>query len=239
MSDARVLTGESGVVIYDHDRYPSFAPDRFDTRRWRAEGASTHRTTGRGGVLILAHEDETWVYRHYHRGGFVARFVYDHYLWTGLSRTRAFREWLLLDRMHAAGLPVPRPVAARVCRQGPLYQADIITILLPDTRPLSSFLSEAWLDHRLWERIGVMLSRFHREGIDHPDLTAHNILVDVQGAAYLVDFDNASMRPGNDWQTSRMARLKRSLHKVSLETGTRFDETAWRVLNSSYATYRE
>ena len=56
-----------------------------------------------------------------------ARVVDDHYVWLGADRTRAFREWRLLRSLHAAGLPVPSPVAAHVYRTGVIYTADIIT----------------------------------------------------------------------------------------------------------------
>jgi hypothetical protein len=35
-----------------------------------------------------------------------------------------------------------------------------------------------------------------------------------------------------------MERLRRSLHKVALETGTEFDSAAWRELEAGYATPR-
>ena len=40
----------------------------------------------------------------------------------------------MLLRLHAAGLPVPRPVAARYEQSGIAYRADLITEELPDTR---------------------------------------------------------------------------------------------------------
>jgi 3-deoxy-D-manno-octulosonic acid kinase len=173
------------------------------------------------------------VLRHYNRGGLIARFVQDHYLWTGLERTRAFREWRLLARLRAFGLPVPRPIAARVARSGLLYRADIATEFLIGTRPLSAILHEgAGID--LWPEIGAMIRAFHDCGVDHPDLTAHNILLTPAGKVFLVDFDNATVRPQGPWREAGLARLERSLRKVALETGVAFDPEGWRRLEEAY-----
>jgi 3-deoxy-D-manno-octulosonic acid kinase len=230
----RIAHAGNASYIFDAARYPDFDAGAFERSRWEAEGALLHSTTGRGGVLMLDRNGETWVLRHYHRGGLVSRLVYDHYLWTGLERSRPIREWRLLAHLAGLKLPAPAPVAARVLRQGPIYQADIITRLLPATRPLSSLLHEARLDAALWSRIGRMVAAFHAHGVDHPDLTAHNILVDDRGEIFLVDFDNARLRVPGDWHAARLARLERSLRKVSLETGTHFDTDAWQALVAAY-----
>jgi 3-deoxy-D-manno-octulosonic acid kinase len=222
------------VAIYDGGRYEAFEPQWFDRDYYREHGAVLHSTTGRGGVLMLDRTGETWVLRHYHRGGLVARLVYDHYLWTGPERSRALREWRLLARLHESALPVPRPIAARVIRQGPIYQADIVTGLIPDTRPLSSYLRDGNVGDDRWAAIGAMLRAFHRYGVDHPDLTAHNILLGADAGEFLVDFDNAGVRAPGRWQRSRLERLQRSLRKVALETGTQFDEHAWQLVQRGY-----
>lgn len=223
------------ISIHDSSRYPNFESVWFDRAWWRKEGARTHSTTGRGSVLMLDRDDETWVYRHYHRGGFVSRLIYDQYLWTGAEQSRPVREWRLLDSLCAVGLPAPRPVAARAVKTGLFYRADIVTVLLPGTEPLSSMLGDVWQDRALWAAIGGMLAGFHRAGCDHPDLTAHNILVNSQRQPFLVDFDNARLRPAGRWAGAGMARFERSLRKVSLETGTQFDAAAWAAVLAAYS----
>src|SRR3546814_4574658 len=47
------------------------------------------------------------------------------YIWRGAASTRSFAEFDLLSFMHAAGLPVPRPLAAAYWRQGLSYRAAI------------------------------------------------------------------------------------------------------------------
>jgi 3-deoxy-D-manno-octulosonic acid kinase len=210
----------------------------FDAREWRRSGAVALETSGRGEVLIVAHADETWVLRHYRRGGLVARFIDDHYLWLGAERARAFREWRLLRQLRAAGLPVPSPVAAHVYRTGIIYTADIITAYLPNTRKLSWFIAQGRVPPDCWRRIGAMLRSVHDHGVDHPDLTAHNILLDEAGAPFLVDFDNAEQKPPGEWPRLGLERFNRSLRKVALETGTEFDSTAWAEVEAAYGERR-
>jgi 3-deoxy-D-manno-octulosonic acid kinase len=239
MSAPRIDRDGAVITIHDPVRYPDFSPRWLERDWWQSEGARRHSITGRAGVLMLERGDETWVYRHYHRGGLVARLVYDQYLWSGVESSRPVREWRLLATLSAAKLPSPKPVAARAVRSGAIYRADILTVLLPDTVPLSSLLGSVWGDLGLWAEIGAMLAKFHAAGCDHPDLTAHNILVDSVRQPFLVDFDNARLKPPGAWRARGVERFKRSLHKVSLETGTRFDEAAWRTLTRAYAAHPE
>jgi 3-deoxy-D-manno-octulosonic acid kinase len=206
----------------------------FDAEEWQRAGAVALETSGRGAVLIVAHGDDRWVLRHYHRGGLVARFIEDHYLWLGLERTRAFREWRLLRRLRDAGLPVPNPVAAHVYRTGAIYTADIITSYLPNTRKLSWFIEQGQVPSDCWRKIGRLVRAVHDHGVDHPDVTAHNLLLDDRADVFLVDFDNAYVKPAGEWRRLGVERLQRSLRKVALETGTEFDAHAWREVERGY-----
>lgn len=234
MIHEKVLVRGDATIVYDASLREPDAERWFDAAHWQREGRLLAETTGRGSVRVLDRETGKWVLRHYNRGGFVSRFVQDHYLWTGLKRSRAFREWRILARLHELGLPAPRPVAARVLRNGLIYQADIVTAYLPDTRPLSALLNEGKPLHHRWLSIGVMLRAFHEKGVDHPDLTAHNILLDPADGVYLVDFDNARLRTPGRWQEAGLKRLERSLRKVALETGTAFDDEGWQLLVQGY-----
>lgn len=234
MTQPQVQSDGKTFTIHDPDRYPGFRQQWLERAWWQQENARTHSITGRGSVLMLDRPEETWVYRHYHRGGLVSRLIYDVYAWTGVERTRPFREWRLLTRLASLGLPSPRPVAARAVRRGLVYRADIVTVLLPETEPLSSSLGELWQALDLWQAIGHMIGRFHAAGCDHPDLTAHNVLINTEQEPFLVDFDNACIKPPGSWSESGMQRFKRSLQKVSLETGTDFNETAWQAVTAGY-----
>ena len=234
MPEPKVVTAGTDAVLCDAALPAPVDSTWFDAAHWQRAGAVALETAGRGSVLVVKHGSETWVLRHYRRGGLPARFIEDHYLWLGLERTRAFREWRLLRRLRDAGLPVPNPIAARVRRVGIAYTADIITTYLPDTRKLSAFLTEGRPSAHCWRSIGRMLKSVHEYGVDHPDLTVHNILLDARGKVFLVDFDRARIRPPGRWQRLGVERLRRSLRKVALETGTDFDPLGWEELEAAY-----
>ena len=232
--DGRLVTAGQHFMLADAARAEAPIAAWFDAGEWRRAGAVALETSGRGEVLIVAHGAETWVLRHYRRGGIVARFIDDHYLWLGVDRARAFREWRLLRKLRAAGLPVPNPVAAHLYRTGIIYTADIITTYLPETRKLSWFIEQGLAPAGCWRRIGALIRSVHDHGVDHPDLTAHNILLDDGGNEFLVDFDNAHERPPGPWRRAGVERFNRSLRKVALETGTEFDAAAWAEVEAGY-----
>jgi 3-deoxy-D-manno-octulosonic acid kinase len=234
MIDERIARSGDAFVVHDAAVDTHEALALFDGDFVRRESRPLDERTGRGAVRVIDRGNEKWVLRHYHRGGVIARLIEDHYLWTGLDRARSFREWRLLAQLAGHGLPAPRPVAARVLRRGLAYQADIVTRYLPDTRPLSAFLDDGRPLEDLWRDIGRMVRAFHDHGVHHPDLTAHNILLDSSGRTFLVDFDNASLRPPGPWREAGLARLERSLRKVALETGGEFDPQGWRQLEAGY-----
>jgi 3-deoxy-D-manno-octulosonic acid kinase len=235
MSEPTVRYADGHAMLYDAASGDPAERSWFDPVHWKASGGVALETSGRGAVLIVQRGNEKWVVRHYHRGGFVARFIADHYLWLGLEQCRSFREWRLLRALHDAGLPVPNPIAAHVYRTGPIYTADIITTYLPNTRKLSAFIADGEVPKHCWRAVGRLVRRVHDHGVDHPDLTAHNILLDARGALFLVDFDNARVKPMGRWQRTGVQRLQRSLRKVALETGTEFDPTAWAEVEAGYA----
>ncbi len=237
MGDEKLVASGPHLMLVASDREAPIA-GWFAASEWRRAGAVALETSGRGEVLIVARGDETWVLRHYRRGGLVARFIDDHYLWLGAERARAFREWRLLRELRAAGLPVPHPVAAHVYRTGFIYTADIITSYLPDTHKLSWFIGQGRVPSACWRRIGSMIRAVHDNGVDHPDLTAHNVLLDDAGKCFLVDFDNAKRKPPGEWRRLGMQRFNRSLRKVALETGTEFDSSSWAEIEAGYGDRR-
>ncbi|MDZ7828823.1 MAG: lipopolysaccharide kinase InaA family protein [Halofilum sp. (in: g-proteobacteria)] len=87
-----------------------------------------------------------------------------------------------------------------------------------------------------WRDIGATIARMHAAGVDHADLNAHNILLIDEGAVYLIDFDRGRLRPApGEWQARNLARLRRSLDKLSGdERGLYFEETDWEALQSGY-----
>jgi 3-deoxy-D-manno-octulosonic acid kinase len=234
MSEARITRTGRHAMLAAATQNEVPTPQWFDPEEWQRHGAAALETPGRGAVLIAERGADRWVLRHYRRGGLVSRLVEDHYVWLGLERTRPFREWRMLQRLRDAGLPVPNPIAAHVYRTGAIYTGDIITSYLPNTRPLSWFIAQAQVPPECWRRVGQMVRKVHEHGVDHPDLTAHNILLDDRGEPFLVDFDNALIKPPGAWRRLGVERLQRSLRKVALETGIPFDGAAWLEIERGY-----
>ncbi|MEO9089777.1 MAG: lipopolysaccharide kinase InaA family protein, partial [Rhodanobacter sp.] len=99
-------------------------------------------------------------------------------------------------------------------RQGLLYRADLITRRIADAQTLAQCMALGRLDRKLAEHVGAVIGRFHRAGIWHADLNAHNVLVSPAGL-HVIDFDRGRKRtPARAWQRSNLQRLRRSLLKL-------------------------
>ncbi len=158
-----------------------------------------------------------WVLRPYRRGGLIATLSHSRYLWTGLERTRAFREMRLTASLFSQGLPVPRPIAACVTRHGLTYEAALITQRIPGARALADWLNDASLPdetlNHVLASVGRMIRRFHDHGLDHVDLNARNILIDTPGTPWLIDLDRCRLRRPGKWREANLQRLERSMRK--------------------------
>jgi 3-deoxy-D-manno-octulosonic acid kinase len=169
---------------------------------------------GRGGAWFIDAPFGAVVLRRYLRGGWAASVSRDAYLWHGSSRVRSFAEFRLTRALHARGLPVPRAIAACYWRQGSTYRAAILVERLAGVHSLAERASVAG-ESAPWEETGRMVARFHRAGLDHADLNAHNILFDATGHGWLIDFDRGRVRiPETRWRERNLARLQRSLLKL-------------------------
>lgn len=170
---------------------------------------------GRGQALYFDAPFGACVLRHYRRGGLIGRVNHDRYLFTGRKRTRAFREFNLLARLHGMGLPVPAPVMARYVRKGLCYRADLITRRIAGAESLAERVGRHALDSALAAQVGRTLAEFHARGLWHADLNAGNLLVDRSGKVWLIDFDRCHLRkPKMAWQQANLQRLLRSFRKI-------------------------
>lgn len=239
MTASRMLKSAGQICCFDPLLAPDFTPDYFSAEYWQQQNAITGQSHGRGVTWFLQHHTAHWVLRHYWRGGLIGRYIPDQFFYTGLSSSRAFAEFNLLQRLVEDELPVPRPVAARMVRQRWHYQADILIERIPEAEDLVQILKREALSRETWQQIGQVLAQFHQAGVYHSDLNAHNILRDANGKIWLIDFDKGAIhRPGR-WQTKNLARLLRSLQKESaLHPLFHWQTDDWQNLLVAYQSYR-
>lgn len=222
------------AILYDADRVPHPAAIPFDHNS--AVDPEPVVGAGRGAVWRVRVDGTVAALRQYRRGGLVRRLLRSAYLWTGLERTRAIHEWRLLAELHAEGLPVPAPLAARVTRTGFWYRAELLTEWVPGTRSLVARLADRELPDATWAAVGAALRRFHVAGVWHADLNAHNVLIDDAGRVFVVDFDRGRRRRRDGrWARKNLARLRRSLEKVHA-TGRAlyYTRAGWSALLDGY-----
>jgi 3-deoxy-D-manno-octulosonic acid kinase len=203
-----------GSILFDQTQLRQADPRWFDPDAWGPRAVPVSGS-GRGGAWFI--EDTSHgpcVLRHYLRGGMAAAVSRDRHLWRGVEGVRSFAEFRLLRELGKRKLPVPQPIAASYVREGPTYRAAILMQRLTGVRSLADMATgdPATVP---WEDTGRLVARFHREGLDHADLNAHNILYDEAGRGWLIDFDRSRMHiPATGWRARNLSRLERSLLKV-------------------------
>lgn len=213
----------------------------FEQQFWLNQGRLLGAKSGRGSAWIIKSEHGKWVLRHYYRGGLPAKINKDRFLWLGLDNCRAFKEFRLLQTLQQKQLPAPAPVAARVQRKGLSYRTDIIVEHINHQQTFADLLKPnptQPLDLKQWQLIGNTIAQFHRQGVFHADLNAHNILLD-QKQCFLIDFDKGSIKTINhSWQQANLNRLKRSIEKISKQSCNKHLKTAWQALQQAWQQNR-
>ena len=199
-------------VWFDSER---LSPDQdplawFDPANERLQ-AQPVTVGGRQAAWFVGLQGQQAVLRHYRRGGLVARLSHDRYIWTGVASSRSVAEFCLMRAMHARGLPVPAPIAAAVWREGLTYRAAILVERITDARTLA-----ICADEHDWRQAGRAVAAMHIEGVWHADLNVHNILIDAQHRAWLIDFDKGRQfeRLSEAKRHSNLERFHRSMRKV-------------------------
>lgn len=205
----------------------------FDDTYWLNQGRLLGASSGRGSAWMVKSGHEKMMLRHYYRGGLPARFIKDKYFWTGLSNTRSFSEFKLLEKMLLLGLPVPEPIAAQVCKKGLFYQANILIKYITHESTFAGLLNKE-SDKTVWEKVGKTIAQFHNLGINHADLNANNILINRE-KIFLIDFDHSKQcRPSKMWQKTNIKRLKRSIDKLTTQDFTEQNNSKWQQLKAAY-----
>lgn len=222
-------------LLFDQKTEPELTEDHFKPEWWQRRKAIVDSAQGRGTVFFTQVGDTVWALRRYLRGGWMARFNRECYFWPGLKNSRPWREWHLLTTLRERGLPVPRPIGARVVRSGLVYTGDLITERIEASMPLGALLKQGRVTTGDWRCIGELLERFHRHGVRHDDINVSNVLRDAQGRFYLIDFDKAKIVEAGGWQAANLARFRRSIDKLGQrEANCCFADEDWNALLSGY-----
>ncbi|PJG82346.1 3-deoxy-D-manno-octulosonic acid kinase [Caviibacterium pharyngocola] len=214
----------------------------FDPHFWQEQQRIIGSAQGRGTTWFIQSQDlfgMNCALRHYYRGGLWGKLNKDRYVFDKLENTRSFAEFALLNRLHQAGLPVPKPLAAKIelCGFG-CYRADILTEKIENAQDLTALLQTAALTESAWQQIGKLIRRLHDLQICHTDLNAHNILVQHFGTPaekyWLLDFDKCGEKSGENWKAENLQRLHRSFQKEIGRMHIRFEDENWRQLLAAY-----
>jgi 3-deoxy-D-manno-octulosonic acid kinase len=149
----------------------------FDFSWLMTEDLITHTASGRGLVYFFFILGENCVLRHYYRGGLVAKLSNDTFLLKQTQQSRPYKELNLLATLHAGGLNVPKPIAARLKSTSFTYTADIITGTIPRAQELHEYILQRTLQQAVWEKIGVTLRKMHDLQACHYDINVKNVLL--------------------------------------------------------------
>jgi len=226
----KITVDDRARIVYDADKLDTAPLAMFRPGYWPDLAVGSAHSLGRGGTRFVSAPCGDAVLKMYLRGGQMARWNRDLYFFTGLERSRSFREFRLLAWMHEHKLPVPAPVAALVETHGLAYRGALISMLLAETSSFAEHIQAGQQDRQLWQSVGRCIRRFHDAGVMHADLNVNNILVADDGQVFLVDFDKSSRRKAaNNWKQANMDRLKRSLEKLQMNLGSN-----WADLRAGY-----
>lgn len=156
------------------------------------------------------------VIKHYRRGGLLRHLVKRRYLKFG--KTRARREFELLNTAGTLGISVPQPVA--YAHKGRLfYQAWLATRAIGESMSLAGLsLQDEAQAHRAVPLIADQIGLLIRNRVLHVDLHPGNVVVDAGGRVYLLDFDKGHFYRGSREKLKRryIARWRRAVVKHRL-----------------------
>lgn len=231
---------KSRLIIQHCQQNPhQFQTKEFDFDHWQSLQAKP-LAGGRGASQKIEIAHQSLVLRQYRRGGLMARLSRDLYLWTGLYRSRPWREQRVMQHALEQGLPVAECMAFKIEKYRLFYRAAIITRFIPHQGTLASCLFDDELETAQWQRLGQLIRTMHQAGINHADLNANNILLNKDQKFYLIDFDKARiMSNQGSWTDNNTKRLLRSLHKIKRqrseqELAFHFETRHWEAFQSGY-----
>ena len=168
---------------------------------------------GRGEVYFIDCNNNKLVLKEYNRGGLIRYFTKNKYLYLGLKRTRPFKEFLMLKKMHELELPVPRPVSIKLSISGFYYTGKIITEEVLNAVNLKKIIISKKINNQIISNIISVLRNLIQNNIFHSDLNINNILIDESLSIYIIDFDNSFFTKRKTLLIKPLDRLIKSIRK--------------------------
>jgi 3-deoxy-D-manno-octulosonic acid kinase len=131
---------------------------------------------------------------------------------------------------------VPKPLAAKISKNGLIYRGDLITQAISNAESLLEILKTRPLTITEITHIGQTIADFHRQGVFHADLNINNIMLDNNGKVYIIDFDRGRLVSPSHWSLKgNIQRLHRSFIKEKGRNGNFFwDVKQWNQLGRVY-----
>jgi len=206
----------------------------FDSQHWQQLNKVTGSATGRGTTWFVQLDSMQGALRHYRRGGLFGKIISDHYLFNGWGKTRSIAEFNLLQKLKSLDVNVPRPIAARVIKNGFFYQADLLSEKIPNAQDLVDILQQRKLNEVEYHAIAIQIKKMHQAQINHTDLNIHNILLDKQGKVWIIDFDKCNEQTGDNWKQGNIKRLLRSFNKEANKRKIKWSLDDWSLFLNSY-----
>jgi 3-deoxy-D-manno-octulosonic acid kinase len=235
MPDFTQKTEDNNIILFEPSVFSDPSSRIFEADHWQSQESLTGTSSGRGTTYFFKHQSKEYVLRHYLRGGLVGKVLNDQYLFTGVKKTRAWRELHMLAQMRKLALPVPRPIAAKIDKGFAYYRADLIIERIEQASDVHQLLIKKPLEAQTWRNIGACIAQFHQQQVFHHDLNIHNIMLDDQQQVWLIDFDKCGFKQGDSWKEANLQRLERSLEKeLRLNQHYHFQQNAMQNLLDGY-----
>ncbi|WP_262339862.1 lipid IV(A) 3-deoxy-D-manno-octulosonic acid transferase [Idiomarina sp. OT37-5b] len=210
----KTQTNGKEFIKFDSAVLPECEAKHFSPKYWQQQKAIAGNSTGRATVWFIQQGDHGMLLRHYYRGGLVGKVNKDRFWREPEQQSRAIHEFDLLGKLVELGLPVPKPIAARMIKTGLFsYRADILVEVIPGAIDVFRLLRDKPLTAEQWQTLGAAVKQMHNHNVYHSDLNCHNLMLDDQDKAWIVDFDKCGFKEPDQWKQDNLARLKRSLVK--------------------------
>lgn len=236
------ITQQNQFFLFNFEQHKTDQTQFFDPLYWQQQERILGQAQGRGTTWFIKSSDLFGVncaLRHYYRGGLFGKIIKDCYHFSSLTKTRSFAEFHLLNKLHQAGIAVPKPIGAKVEKLTfGYYRADILSEKIENSQDLTALLQQQQLSDSTWQNIGQLIRQLHDLQICHTDLNAHNILIQQveqdTTKCWLIDFDKCAEKIGDDWKVKNLQRLHRSFQKEVKRMNIHFTQQNWQQLLQGY-----